>query len=368
MDKLTNLFLKLVSIPSPSGKEIAVGNFINDFLNKNEIKCRFDNSGKINHSNSGNLIVKLEGNINHSTILFVTHMDTVETGDEIIKPIFHGNVIKSQGNTILGADNKASVACLMESLVEISSWEKHPTIIAVFSTREESGQMGVRLLEIPEKIDFAFNIDGTGNIGTFVNKALGEIPFEIKIFGKAAHAAVEPEKGVNALKAAGLILSELKLGKDMKGSILNVGKISGGKANNIIPDEVAMSGQARAFTKAGIDKILEEVEKTVSSICKDIGCSYQFIKKPEEGAPPFSFPENHKIIQIAKKAAKSSRIPFSLESGSFTCEANYLARKYPVLNVCRGGKMPHSVNESITLNELEKLKDIIKALISQLVI
>lgn len=363
MNKLTKLFCQLVSILSPSGKELAVGNFIKSYLKDIGVEADFDNTGPINQSNSGNLIAKLEGKKKLPTILFVAHMDTVETGDVPIRPKIVDGIIKSDGKTILGADNKGSVAALLEALKEISLWSFHPTIIAVFSTREENGQMGISLLNLPDKIDFAFNIDGQGSTGRFVNKTLGEIPFEIKLFGKSAHAAAEPEKGINAIKASGLLLTNLKIGKDEKGNILNIGRITGGKANNIVPDEVILEGQVRAFTEADLTKSLTAIEKVIKLVSKKIGCSYEFITSPEKGAPPFSLIQNHKIVQIAKSATKSLKLPFSLETGSFTCEANFLAKKYPVLNVCRGGEMPHSTSESITVKELGQLKDLIEELV-----
>lgn len=362
MNKLTKLFYRLVSIPSPSGEELAVGNFIKSYLKDIGVEANFDNTGLINQSNSGNLIAKLEGKKKLPTLLFVAHMDTVEVGGISIRPKIVDGVIKSAGKTILGADNKGSVAALLEALKEISLWNFRPTIIAVFSTREENGQMGISLLNLPDKIDFAFNIDGQGPTGRFVNKTLGEIPFEIKLFGKAVHAAVDPEKGINAIKAAGLIITQLKIGKDKKGNVLNIGRITGGKANNIVPDEVILEGQVRAFTEVGLAKSLTEIEKVIKSVCKRMGCSYEFIARPEKGAPPFSLTKNHKIIQIAKSATKSLELPFFLETGSFTCEANFLTKKYTVLNVCRGGQMPHSTSESITVKELKQLKDLIKEL------
>lgn len=365
MNNLTRLFCQLVSIPSPSGKELAVGNFIKNYLKNINIEANYDSTGKINQSNAGNLIARLKGKKGLPTLLFVTHMDTVESGETAIKPVVIKNKIKSNGATILGADNKASVASLLEALKEISAWHNHPTIIAVFSTKEESGQMGISLLNIPEKIDFAFNIDGKGPVGSYVYKALGETPFKVEIIGKSAHAAIEPEKGVNAIKTAALIISQMKIGRSKEGNALNIGKIVGGKANNIVPDEVILEGQMRAFTEKNLAKGLVTIEKAISTVCKKTGCSYKFIANLEERTPPFSFSINHRIVKIAKDATKSLGLPFSLNKGYFTCEANFLAKKYPVLNICRGGKMPHSKEESITIKELNLLNTLIKQLVKQ---
>lgn len=363
--KTVDLFCKLVSIPSPSGKELDIGKYIKSYLNKKNIAAHFDKTGKVNLSNSGNLIAKLKGNKGQPILLFIAHMDTVETGKEIIIPKINKGTITSKGETILGADNKASIACLLEALGEIYTWDMHPTIIAAFTTREERGKMGASLLKFKEEIDYVFNLDGSDSLGDFVYQTLGEIPFEIKLIGKAAHAAVEPEKGINAIKAAALLITLLNIGKDKKGNVLNIGKISGGRANNIVPDEIILEGQTRAYTKKDLDKNLANIEKTIKDVCKKTGCYYIFSKRPEEGAPPASISKKHKIICVAERAAKTLNFPFSLHKGSYTSDANFLNIAYPTLTVCRGGKMPHSQYESITIKELIKFKRLILELVKQ---
>lgn len=365
MQSLRDLFLDLVKIPSPSGEELQVANFIKEELVKFKIQARLDGTGNKNGSNSGNLVVKLSGNLNSKTLLFVAHMDTVQQSGEQVKPIIENGVIRSDGTTILGADDKASVACLIEVLKEVNTWKKRPTIIAVFTNREEKGLLGINYLDLSENIDYAFNLDGQGKLGTFVNRALGNIPFELTILGKSAHAAIEPEKGINAIKAAVMLIDKLDLGKNKDGNFLNIGKILGGTAENIVPDKVLLYGEVRSFKKIGLDKQLKTIEKEAKEVCGKTGCKYSFEIKPKEGMPAFNLSESHQIIKIASAAAKSADLTFQLTEGFFSCEANILAEKYPVLNVCRGGKMAHSNEESITVQELMDYNKLILALVSQ---
>ncbi len=364
-DSLTKLFCTLVSIPSPTGKELQVGMFIKKYIDNLGINSKFDKTGHLNSSNSNNLIVKISGNKTKPFQLFVAHVDTVETGEEIIKPKIVKNTIMSSGETILGADNKSSVAVLLEVIEEVNKWEIKPNIIVAFVTSEEKGVMGSSLLDIREKVEYAFNIDGGMDVGTFVYKSLGEVPFEIELIGKASHAAIEPEKGINAIKTAALIIAKLKLGRTKKGLVLNIGKISGGKGNNIIPDKVIMSGQVRAFTQVEIDSEISNIKKLVKNICDKTGCKYGFAAKPNEGAPAQSLDKNHPIIRVVKKASEVSNIKFQLKQGFFTSDANYIGLKYPVITVGRGGKSPHSNEESIEVKDLHETKKIILEIIRQ---
>jgi len=165
------IFCELVKIPSPSGNEQEVIRFIKHYLAKYGIKSYSDNVGRKIDSNSGNLIAK----IGHKKpiLLFVAHVDTVEDGKKKIRPIIQKNRITSDGKSILGSDDKAGVAALLEALKELRQERSPPTVIAVFAIREESGVMGVKLLKLKEKVDFAFDIDGSYSPGKFIHKALG---------------------------------------------------------------------------------------------------------------------------------------------------------------------------------------------------
>jgi len=365
MNSLIKLFCKLATIPSPSGSELNVARFIKEYLHKSKIKSYFDSNGENNNSNVGNLIVNLSRNKKSPTILFVSHIDTVETGEEKIKPIVKKNIIASDKTTVLGADNKAAVACMLQILEDVNNWQTRPNIITAFTTREESGKMGSSFLKLTEKIDYCFNLDGDTSPGVFINQNLGEVPFEIALRGKAAHAAIEPEKGINAIKTASRFINTLPIGRRKNGNILNIGKIHGGKGNNIVPDKVILEGQVRSFTQKGIDGVFKIIDDKLYKVCSGTGCQFEIIKRPDEGAPPGSSSKNKNISRLAKEATKSLGIKFRLEKGYYTCDANFLADKYPVLTLACGGRSLHSVEEFIDINDLLDAKRLILEIIKQ---
>ena len=364
---LKDLFLELIKVPSPSGSEKKVAELIQQKLKQLGLASNFDQAGAINGSNTGNLITTLKGSKNQPTILFVAHIDTVETGDQLICPIIEGDTIKTDNSTILGADNKASVACLIELLSKVKEWEERPTIVAAFTTREEQGQMGVSLLKLSQKIDYAFNLDGKGEIGGFAYKALGHLPFELEIIGREVHSAHEPETGINALLVASQIIRKLPLGKTKSGNVLNIGKIESGKATNIVPGYAKMQGEIRSFTQKGIKQQLENVTRITEKICQKYGARYKLLTKEKEGAPVFNGQKNSQISNVAKKACEKLGLTPNIFAGTFTCEANFLSQMgYPVLNVCRGGLMPHSKEESIKVSELDQLLKLLVSLTEEI--
>jgi tripeptide aminopeptidase len=157
---IRDLFLELVAIPSPSGRELVLAEQIAGWLNDAGVSTRFDGSGPDNGSDAGNLIATVPGAPGRSTLLFVAHMDTVETGAEAVRPLVDDDdVIRSAGDTILGADNKSAVAAVMRTCLAARQLPAahRATVVAAFTSREESGRMGASLLDLPSLgVDCAF--------------------------------------------------------------------------------------------------------------------------------------------------------------------------------------------------------------------
>ena len=102
---LLNLFLDLVRIPSPSGQEGAVADAIAAQLRGMGLSVERDEAG--------NLLSYLDGE--GEPLLLTAHMDTV-TPCENVRPVVRDGVVYSDGTTILGSDDKAGVAVILEVL------------------------------------------------------------------------------------------------------------------------------------------------------------------------------------------------------------------------------------------------------------
>ncbi|MFZ0088334.1 MAG: M20/M25/M40 family metallo-hydrolase, partial [Solirubrobacteraceae bacterium] len=224
---IIDLFLELVAVPSPSGRERALAEQIRDWLSHHGVAADFDRAGEVNGSDAGNLIATIPGAPGAPTYLFVAHMDTVESGTSPVAPrLDRDGVIRSAGDTILGADNKAAVAAAMRVCAAGAALPQssRPTIVAAFTCREESGRMGVALIDraLLESVDVAFCVDGSRPIGTVIARALGQTTFSFTIHGRAAHAAANPEAGVSAIRVASEIIAALPLGRRPGGGSASV--------------------------------------------------------------------------------------------------------------------------------------------------
>ncbi|MBC8499134.1 MAG: M20/M25/M40 family metallo-hydrolase, partial [Candidatus Atribacteria bacterium] len=114
--RLVESFMELVKIDSISREERNLADFLIEKLENFGLEVTVDQAGEKAKSNSGNIIARFKGNIKEATpIMFSAHMDTVVPGKNI-KPVYEGDKILSSGKTILGADDKAAIAALLEAL------------------------------------------------------------------------------------------------------------------------------------------------------------------------------------------------------------------------------------------------------------
>lgn len=355
---LTKIFLGLVKIPSPSGKEKKVAEYIFTFLKQQGLEVTIDQSGQKNYSNTGNVIATLPGR--GKKTLFTAHMDTVQLEDQVVKPTFDGITFRSDGSSILGADNKASIAVLL-TIATIASSEKRnkPNLQFVFTTREEVGLMGSEFLAIKKlNPSMIFNVDGSSSIGTIDYSSLGHLSFLIEVEGKAAHAAIEPENGIHALTVATKLYSLLKTGKNKDGSTFNIGHIEGGKNTNIVMPNLVMKGEMRAYTESTLKKMWSNVENLASQVQKETGSIIKL--KMGKLIPPFTGSKKSKIVTLAKDAIVSNNIKFHLQAAPYTSDSSYLAQAaIPTITICKGGKHAHTNKESITMREIRSLFKIV---------
>ena len=251
MNKVVDLFLKLVQIDSPSGHEQGMIEYVKNWLDKIGLSYQVDSKG--------NILAKKPGI--GLPILFCVHMDTVEPG-RTIKPVVDNKIVKSSGNTILGADNKVAIASLMVAVEESLSLKSFELL---FTVDEENGS-GLNKFPfdwVKSKIGFIF--DSIKPIGSIILRSPYICLFKAEFNGKASHSST-PGKGVNALSSAINALKKIKLGKlDNGETTINIGLINGGTGINIIPDKVTIKGEIRSYQKKLFDFHLNKIK----SIFKD---------------------------------------------------------------------------------------------------
>ena len=344
-------FLEYVKIDSPTNYENNFKEHLKKELLELGLEVYEDEAGKKAGSNSGNLIAKLSGT-GDKTILFSAHMDTVSPGINI-KPCIKGDVIYSDGTTILGGDDKAGVAAIMEMLTVLKEEKiSHKNIEVVFTIAEESGLQGSKYLEYSKlKADFAVVLDTIGPIGSVLTQGPSKNKITVNFKGKAAHAGMSPERGVSAIKIAANAINNMKLLKIDDETTANIGSISGGTSANIVPDNVEIIAEVRSFDEKKLKKQTEHILSCVKSAQAIYGIEADF--KVEKAYKSFKLSESSLAIQSVKKACEVLGFDFKILKAMGGSDANnFNENAISAVNIGIGMTNCHGLDECIKMQDI----------------
>ncbi|MDO8689292.1 MAG: M20/M25/M40 family metallo-hydrolase, partial [Dehalococcoidia bacterium] len=239
--RLLQVFLEMVRIDSPSGEESALARYLMDKLRATGLEPRTDAAG--------NVLASLKGT--GPKLLLCAHMDNVPPCRGI-KAVVEGDWIRSDGSTILGADDKSGVSVLLEALEVLKEKDiSHLPLEIAFTVREEVGLDGARALDTAAMgVAWGLVLDHGDPVETIVVAAPTQNSLDVVIHGRASHAGVSPELGISAIQAASQAIAALPLGRLDAETTANVGTIQGGAARNIVPDQVTVVAEARSHDEA----------------------------------------------------------------------------------------------------------------------
>ena len=352
-ERVKQTFLDMVSINSVSLNERKVADYLLNKLTMLSFSVEEDDcAGKIN-GNAGNIIAFRKGNCQNSeTILLCAHMDTVADTTNL-KVVIDGDIIKSDGTTILGADDKGGIAAILEGVESIlESGNPVPDIQLFFDVCEETGLYGARYLDfnkIKAKYGYIFDTEKPA-AGITVSAPYHE-DIIVEITGIAAHAGMAPEKGVSAILAASNAISKMKLGRLDFETTANVGVIEGGKARNIVPDKVSIKAEARSRDAAKLDIQVEHMVNLFTTEAEAIGATASI--KRDRQYEGFRWGENDPIVKLAIKALDNIGVSPVLNDGGGGSDANvFNSQGIPSVVIGVGYEGAHSNNEQLSLDEL----------------
>lgn len=364
-DRVVREFMTVVQIDSLSLKEQKMFEYLDERLRDLPVEMKFQKYSRDEiGAESGNLIVKIPANTDtpKRALFFDAHVDTVEPGIGI-KPQIDGEVIRSDGTTVLGSDDKSGVAAMVIAIEEIlSSGMEHGDVYFLFTSAEEIGLFGVMELDMSEiNADFGFILDSHGDIGGIITAAPYHYLYDITVTGKASHAGIAPEKGLSAIKVAAGIVAELPQGRINEDTVANVGMIEGGKATNIVPDDCRINGEFRSQTEDEGMVLWKLVENAVDRFRKN---AVNVDLKMREAYPGFNYSPDTEIIKLAKQACLEIGVTPRLEKTGGGSNTNiYVKNQIDSVTLASGMMEVHSTGEYIRIEDLENLTRLILKLI-----
>ena len=365
-ERLLSEFFELVQIDSETGFERKIAEDLKKkFEQLGLVVYEDDTTSRTGHE-AGNLIGLLKGNIDGGeTILLNCHMDTVSPGQGV-KPSVKDGYVVSDGTTILGADDKAGIAALLESLRILKEKNiPHGDVQIVITVGEEADLVGAKALD-PKILtaDYGYAIDTGGNVGNIKSSAPARGMISVDVYGKTAHAGVAPEKGVSAITIAAKAIANMPLGRIDSETTANIGAFEGQSPLNVVCDHVKVSGEARSFDNKKLEEQLALMKYEFERAAKEFGGEVE--TTVEISFTGFKLTDGEPVVEVAKRAAKKIGRPCELFAAGGGSDANiFNGHGIPMVVLACGYEDIHTKNEKIAVEELNKLAEMVLAVIME---
>jgi len=361
--RVVRIFENLVKIYSPSYKERFVAGYIKGYVEALGFLAYEDEAGKALGGDAGNVLVTIPGTADGPCILFAAHMDTVEPSGGI-EPVIEDGVIKSKGDTILGADDKAGVAAMLE-LISVLEGKllRHGPVHLAFTIAEEVGLEGAKHLDLSDvNVDYAYVLDSNGPVGTVVVGAPYQDSFEVEYTGRAAHAGVAPELGINAIVAASKAICGMNIGRIDEDTTSNVGTIEGGRAGNIVPAKVNLLAEARSIDPAKLEKQAHHMIECFKKGADETGAEVNIKRtRPYDG---YLHSENDPVVKkVVDTMTKLGLTPRLIKSGGGSDTNVFNAKGISTVNLGMGAEDVHTDDEYVPVQELANMAQLLVELV-----
>lgn len=361
--RMVDQFVEMAKIASPSQKEAKYAAYLKQELQELGFEVYIDNAGNCIGGDTGNIIATLRGDKEAEPIMFCCHMDTV-LPCENINPIVEGDIIKSDGTTILSGDDKGGIAAILEAIRIVKEQNiAHGTIQAVFTICEESGMHGAKNLDLSKIIaKQAFILDCGGAIGKVINQGPAKDAVKATIYGKTAHAGLCPEKGISAIQIAAQAIADMKLLRIDADTTANIGSIHGGGATNIVPDKVEVIAEARSLSNEKLDAQSAHMKECFQKAAAKLGGRAEV--DIQRSYPAYSLDSEAVAVKMAAKAFASMGIKMELVSTGGGSDCNIFNGKgITALDLAIGMTDVHSTDEYIKISDMEKSAQVVVELI-----
>ena len=354
-ERLLTTLLELLRIDSPSGEEEEIGK---------HLVRRFEELGlEAERDEIGNVLARMEGQ--DEPMLLAAHMDNVMPCRGV-KPIVEDGVVRSDGTTVLGGDDKGGIAVIIEVIQTLLDHGlAHRPLEIVISVQEEVGLRGAKALDMTRlRSEMGISLDSSGVPGAIFVSAPSQDSLRAVVKGKAAHAGACPEDGVSAIAIAADAITNMNLGRIDEETTANIGTIGGGTATNIVPDRVELKGEARSRNR---DKLADQTSSMVDALQEAAarhGGSVEIeVTRAYEG---YTMTEDDEIVGLIMDAMRSLDMePVLMGTGGGSDCNIYNAGGAQVVNICVGMMQVHTTDEYIALSDMITAAKVVLACVAQ---
>ncbi len=358
-------FVELCEIASPTGQERLVADHLTARIKRLGYPVLEDDCAAPARAGAGNLLTVIEGRDHdpERAVAFCAHLDTVPH-NEPIRVVREGGVLRSAGETILGADNKAAVAVLI-ALAERWALEPPPVDVEfLFTVAEEHGLRGAHAFDISAlRSKRGYVLDHASPIGEIITAAPTYKLIEAEFRGRSAHAGIRPEDGHSAIAAAATAIAEMKLGRLDESTTANVGLIAGGSAANVVAQTCHLTAEARSLDGARVAEVVAAINQACAWGASAHGCDLDVAVS--ELFRGYRLGGREPSLSLAERAMASRAItPVRRQSGGGS-DANALRLAgYDALLLANGTSANHTPDEAVTESALVEMVGLCAAIVA----
>ena len=357
-ERSINKFMELVQIDSVSFNELGVAQYLTQHFEDLGYEVLHDTKSHkaVPQSNTGNIIVKIPGVgalANNPTIILEAHMDTVEPGNGVKPSITEdGKYVVSDGTTILGADDKAGIAQILEvERVLAENKLDHAPLELLFTIGEEIGLLGAFNVDtdlLEGKIGFV--LDGGGGPGTALIGGPDYYDIAGRIIGKAAHAGVAPDQGISSIQVMAEAISNMKLLKVDEDTTCNIGRVQCNYPTNVVPEVTTFELEVRSLDSAKGKAQCDHVKETLEAACKKYGATLEF--NISQSLHAYHHSDNNPVIQLYKEMCERHDLTYTgqvMRGGTDVSGLTY--NGIDAICLAAGGEYAHELRERLIIDE-----------------
>jgi len=294
-------------------------------------------------------------------VMLCAHLDTVVPQAEI-DPVVVDDGWENRHAGILGADNKAAVAMLLEVATRRAALPLPVELL--FTVREESGLEGASAFDTGRlRSRFGYVFDHATPIGEIIVASPTAYRLEAEFHGTAAHAGIRPEDGRNAIVAAAKAIAAMPFGRIDAETTANVGRIEGGSASvNVVADRCRVEAECRSLDAERADVLIAELVDHVHDGANAAECDVDvMVHRLYEG---YRKRASEQGVQVAEQALRAcGYAPTHVASGGASDANAFEAAGFHCVNLANGTERAHETTERVSLLALEGMLDVTYALL-----
>jgi tripeptide aminopeptidase len=363
--RLNDTFARLCAIPSPFGAEQAMADAVARELGAMGVDVEEDGVAAEVGAECGNLLARIPGRTER-TILLCAHLDTVpEPG--VIEPVLEDGGWVSRGDTILGADNKAAVAVILE-VARRCALERSPVgLELLFTVSEENALAGAKAFDVKTlRSEWGYVFDHASPIGEIIDASPTYYRWEADFRGTPAHAGIRPEDGRSAIEAAARAIGAMKLGRIDEQTTANVGSIEGGQrgGTNIVAARCQVVGEVRSLHASRAEDVVAEIiahchdaANTPSCFC-DVDVTTQRLFDGYRHAP-----DAPAVLAAERALSACGYTPTRRPTGGGSDANAFESSGFHCTNLANGTERNHEPDERVSVAALEGMLDVTYALL-----